>query len=185
MGPPLFSGGNEVLDPVMVIARRPSMGPPLFSGGNPHLALQLLRELQPFNGAAAVQRRKSRMRFTDYSTPSFLQWGRRCSAAEIRRRAPQRADGGQAFNGAAAVQRRKCAREAGLLTPEARPSMGPPLFSGGNHEPVSANPHCFGPFNGAAAVQRRKSHSCPHVETRAEHPSMGPPLFSGGNCRPR
>src|SRR6185312_12652771 len=58
MGPPLFSGGNRL--PRMQTGPRftASMGPPLFSGGN------LARD-------------------GSYALPHVLQWGRRCSAAEI------------------------------------------------------------------------------------------------------
>ena len=84
------------------------MGPPLFSGGNDGCLQQFAKVGGP------------------------LQWGRRCSAAEI----PFRRD---------------------LEISGVHASMGPPLFSGGNSSTAFAPwTGCRG-FNGAAAVQRRKS----------------------------
>jgi len=85
------------------------MGPPLFSGGNIGRCKGAVVQPSRFNGAAAVQRRKSRRRSAAQASRWGLQWGRRCSAAEISR--PSR---------------------RGRL---GRASMGPPLFSGGNNQP--------------------------------------------------
>ena len=210
MGPPLFSGGNPGGGQIVRKLYCASMGPPLFSGGN----LRNKRRTIPagcrlqwgrcsaaemstgwqapswsasaFNGAAAVQRRKfpPACRRTWPTHP--LQWGRRCSAAEITEMLAKCPPGPRlqwgrrcsaaemAAPGSTRPSWRRClqwgrrcsAAEMGASEIRAGqafvPSMGPPLFSGGNWQPA-----------GRAA-------------RRAAMPSMGPPLFSGGNsiyCR--
>ena len=131
MGPPLFSGGNcghgRGRDGGVVA----SMGPPLFSGGNVEYWRYAGRRI------------------------GMLQWGRRCSAAEIGDTMMLIGQGVSGFNGAAAVQRRKSSNSRRNRGPQSR-------FNGAAavqrrkyrrkifHEPASNR------FNGAAAVQRRK-----------------------------
>ena len=132
------------------------MGPPLFSGGNTQRRLRTSAAQRGFNGAAAVQRRKWPSAKTPRRRKRLLQWGRRCSAAEICRRPCRALCCKEGFNGAAAVQRRKSEVFDHLPAGHAA-SMGPPLFSGGNS-------------------RRRVLHIA------CEAASMGPPLFSGGNA---
>src|SRR6185312_3818455 len=83
------------------------MGPPLFSGGNVPVRdggdLHFLLQWGRRCSAAEITQGEANKPWQEQ-----LQWGRRCSAAEITpcRRAPTR--GPARFNGAAAVQRRKC-----------------------------------------------------------------------------
>src|SRR6185312_6940645 len=104
MGPPLFSGGNCPNPAALDRLHAASMGPPLFSGGN--LVVLSVSRAAPsgFNGAAAVQRRKCVGVRPWLAAAWELQWGRRCSAAEMPAPAAAPAGAGQA-------------------------SMGPPLFS--------------------------------------------------------
>ena len=108
-----------------------SMGPPLFSGGNRPRNEPTTPLFRRFNGAAAFQRRKSAPRSRRASTPP-------------------------GFNGAAAFQRRKWRNARPSSRSLCVPSMGPPLFSGGNPATRTPSRACFGSFNGAAAFQRRK-----------------------------
>ena len=168
-----------VLNPI--VYPRASMGPPLFSGGN-------------YSGPVPAP-----------VAHAMLQWGRRCSAAEILVADPPQAAAGHAsmgpplFSGGNTITlpflcfAKKAsmgpplfsggnlgwvrALGAGVL----RASMGPPLFSGGNNRRSGSLRQGFGCFNGAAAVQRRKFAVCVGWTFAGVTASMGPPLFSGGN----
>ena len=155
MGPRLFSRGNHRRRRLASLMSRASMGPRLFSRGNvaswsitggvPADASMGPRLIQPrksgdggwiaydpcFNGAAALQPRKCRASRPSDRRGSSLQWGRGCSAAEIR-------PIGRGASGESAA------------------SMGPRLFSRGNRRSWRRRRRRHG-FNGAAALQPRKS----------------------------
>ena len=59
------------------------MGPPPFSGGNAISGSRYTAFTQCFNGAAAFQRRKCEEVELTVEVVTWLQWGRRLSAAEI------------------------------------------------------------------------------------------------------
>jgi len=135
------------------------MGPPLFSGGNLCLLDIFVTSLllQWGRRCSAAEMIESSMFLANRDG---LQWGRRCSAAEI---AHREADG--VIKALLQWGRRCSAAEiASILmfdNTKTHASMGPPLFSGGNETHFWVRPCAF----------------------RA---SMGPPLFSGGNttdCR--
>src|SRR6185312_17489502 len=113
------------------------MGPPLFSGGNAWASGHGLLRPGSFNGAAAVQRRKCLHLLLHQQALAKLQWGRRCSAAEI-------SSDASALSAALMLQwgRRCSAAEIpeGIQRPRRRlgASMGPPLFSGGNDRVLPA-----------------------------------------------
>ena len=183
-----------------------SMGPPLFSGGNVGAERGRANSLGGFNGAAAVQRRKSVPETVPPGESRRLQWGRRCSAAEI--------GPGPLYKYWPVLLQwgRRCSaaeigdQQTGFVEDRGA-SMGPPLFSGGNPlqcwpakqrggqlqwgrrcSAAEISPGRFlseeevvasmGPplFSGGNQATRGCS-------TRREQASMGPPLFSGGNWR--
>src|SRR6185312_4211408 len=153
-------------------------GPPLFSGGNLCLLDIFVTSLllQWGRRCSAAEMIESSMFLANRDG---LQWGRRCSAAEI---AHREADG--VIKALLQWGRRCSAAEiASILmfdNTSAHASMGPPLFSGGNRRRAGHERPTPPSFNGAAAVQRRKFWHRGERH-RGSTASMGPPLFSGGN----
>ena len=130
MGPPLFNGGSEVGDldllhgPSLQWGRRSStaevwdemvkergelvasMGPPLFNGGSSGMTNGIDGIGASFNGAAALQRRKS---MSDAPSPLVMAGFNGAAALQRRkyRHPKSSACHPKGFNGAAALQRRK------------------------------------------------------------------------------
>ena len=141
MGPRLFSRGRDEVLALLPADTDASMGPRLFSRGRS--ARDLFRQAMgsSFNGAAAVQPRKARLR----SHLGRLTWA-----------------SGKRFNGAAAVQPRKAADVGALWVrfPRLQWGRGCSAAEGCGRFPP---PGGFRGFNGAAAVQPRKG---PEIDFR-------------------
>ena len=158
-----------------------------------------------FNGAAAVQPRKSQPSLYHRLSEPVLQWGRGCSAAEMRVYVPSPLSVRllQWGRGCSAAE---MPRDGTGEDAAGRASMGPRLFSRGNSryrgrkdaaEYASMGPRLFSrgnstvniwttggrqSFNGAAAVQPRKFPARASRLISASPASMGPRLFSRGNA---
>ena len=189
------------------VQRVASMGPRLCSRGNSGCPWSDSASRCGFNGAAAVQPRKSLSALGRLVARSSLQWGRGCSAAEItvftaldhgdamlqwgrgcsaaeirRRRSGYHAVYG--FNGAAAVQPRKC--EGGREGDgHGCASMGPRLFSRGNVRPARRHRRRHARLQwGRGLFSRgngwRTSHRLPSIDAALQ---WGRGLFSRGNAR--
>ncbi len=125
-------------DAMPVDRRRASMGPRLFSRGN-RQANAIRQSRAGFNGAATLQSRKSAT-WCQAVRDLKLQWGRDSSVAEIGGAVLMGGLGIKCFNGAATLQSRKflsALREAA----EEIASMGPRLFSRGNHRATRQRTH--------------------------------------------
>ena len=158
MGPRLFSRGNAAVREASDKGSAALQWGRGSSAAEITLSLWMVNSLHfSFNGAAALQPRKSGVRWPRQPRPKQLQWGRGSSAAEMRSEAKPRRRAGVASMGPRLFSRGNSRRGwiASALNKQA--SMGPRLFSRGNNE-------------------RRRSTSPPQ-----EIASMGPRLFSRGN----
>ena len=233
MGPRLFSRGNSAAeagglggvfglqwgrgssaaemtrtDTLLLGLAAASMGPRLFSRGNAISRPTSSSARPSFNGAAALQPRKSPPRevasrrtarasmgprlFSRGNTApntficdlNGLQWGRGSSAAEIRTQAKSVVVPAQLQWG-----RGSSAAEIRFSEVTPRP-VANALQWGRGSSAAEMTPESLPcgrmrrSFNGAAALQPRKFNWTMHARPRAVRASMGPRLFSRGNmCR--
>ena len=112
--------------------------------------------VQGFNGAAALQPRKSFHLQPERELDERLQWGRGSSAAEI--------EWPQYF-----------------LSVEGEASMGPRLFSRGNGVPADQTVSLFVASMGPRLFSRGNHSQRGRIVNGEYHASMGPRLFSRGN----
>jgi len=136
MGPPIFIGGNRNRYIKQHLGAYASMGPPIFIGGNPVIEAGAYPHMLCFNGAADFHRRK-------FQVLCFVSCIAICfnGAADFHRRKFSETwvvdacfDGG--FNGAADFHRRKYWHPMIAADEIAIASMGPPIFIGGNPDPL-------------------------------------------------
>ena len=133
------------------------MGPPIFIGGN--------LTIGPKTGTSSTG----------------LQWGRRFSSAEIRRKAPTSWGIIPGFNGAADFHRRKFLNLE-VKYSEDPASMGPPIFIGGNiGTPVLPCPSVQ-PLQWGRRFSSAEIGSFDGADRTLSVASMGPPIFIGGNA---